>query len=48
MRFAGFILLAGLPGVIIGAVGAVHLPETPLKPAWCNTTLSLGHLFMAQ
>lgn len=42
LRFAGFILLAGLPGVIIGAVGAVHLPETIAKTCLGLLTISLG------
>ncbi len=42
LRFAGFILLAGLPGVLIGAVAAVHLPETIAKTSLGLLTISLG------
>jgi uncharacterized protein len=42
LKFAGFILLAGLPGVIIGAFGAVHLPEILAKTSLGLLTISLG------
>lgn len=42
IKFAGFILLAGLPGVLLGAVSAVHLPETFSKASLGLLTLSLG------
>lgn len=42
IKFAGFILLAGLPGVLIGAVSAVHLPETIAKASLGLLTLALG------
>jgi uncharacterized protein len=41
-RFAGFILLAGLPGVLLGAVSLLHLPEQTAKIALGLLTLALG------
>lgn len=41
-KFAGFILLAGLPGVLIGAFTAVQIPETLAKSSLGILTISLG------
>ena len=41
-RFSLFILAAGLPGVVLGAVTVLHIPDRPAQIALGLLTISLG------